>query len=323
MSRADQAQDAAAAWIIRREAGGWSDADQAEFERWLAESDGNKAAYWRLKHSWGEADRIGSLGIAADDMPTNRGIARYWKPAALAASLALMIGVGTFRYEMPRPAPQVAAARFDTPVGGHETVSLADGSRIELNTRTLLRAAVTRTARQVWLDRGEAFFQIAHDAAHPFVILAGPKRITVLGTKFSVRRDGDKVSVSVLEGRVRIDDATAPGGTGLSSATITGGVLAVSQGPSTLVTQKSEERVQDALAWRDGMLKFDQTPLSEVADEFNRYNRRQMVVTDPAAAGIRIGGAFQASNVDAFARLLHEAYGLKVTTEADDIKISG
>src|SRR3546814_6644836 len=56
------------------------------------------------------------------------------------------------------------------------------------------------------------------------------------------------------------------------------------------------------------MLKFDQAPLSEVATEFNRYNRRQIVVTDPAAAAIRIGGTFQASNVDAFARLRSEEH---------------
>src|SRR3546814_5883417 len=99
------------------------------------------------------------------------------------------------------------------------------------------------TLRRVWLDNGEVFFEIAHDAAHPFVIFAGPKRITVLGTKFSVRRDGDKVSVSVLEGRVRIDDVQTQLETGNSSATITGGVLAVTNGPSTLVTQRAPDRV--------------------------------------------------------------------------------
>src|SRR3546814_10323873 len=90
-----------------------------------------------------------------------------------------------------------------------------------------------------------------------------------------------------MEGRVWIDDVQTQRGTGHSAATITGGVLAVTNGPSTLVTQRAPDRVADALAWRDGMLKFDQAPLSEVATEFNRYNRRQIVVTDPAAAAIR------------------------------------
>lgn len=322
MSRAQQAQDAAAAWIIRRENGDWSEREQAAFDAWLAESDGNKAAYWRLKHSWDGADRIGSLGVKADDADKHAGFFRYWKPAAIAASLALIVGISTVQYRDKPATPALATTRYDTPVGGQQTIPLADGSRIELNTRTVVRTAVSKTLRRVWLDNGEAFFQVAHDAAHPFVIFAGPKRITVLGTKFSVRRDGDKVSVSVLEGRVRIDDADAPAGNSISSATITGGVLAVSQGPSTLVTQKSEERVEDELAWRDGILKFDQTPLSDVAAEFNRYNRRRIVITDPAAAAIRIGGTFQASNVEAFTRLLRDAYGLRIASDSDDIKIS-
>lgn len=323
MSGAEQARDSAAAWIIRQENGAWSGSDQAELDNWLAESDGHKAAYWRLKHSWSAADRIGSLGIRSDGPVIRIRTRRYWMPTAIAASMVLAIGIGVVRFASDPAAPKLAAVRYDTPVGSQRTIPLVDGSQVELNTRTVLRAAVTKTVRQVWLDRGEAFFQIAHDAEHPFVIFAGVKRITVLGTKFSVRRDGDKVTVSVLEGRVRIDDARVPMEAGASSATITGGVLAVTDGPSTLVTQKSEDRVEEALAWRKGMLKFDGAPLAEVAAEFNRYNRRQIIVADPAVAAIRIGGTFQASNVEAFTRLLRDAYRLQVSNEPDTVKISG
>lgn len=322
MNRAEQASNDAAAWIIRRENGDWSDVDQASLDAWLAESDGNKAAYWRLKHSWQEADRIGSLGLRADAEHPRSWFAHYWKPAAIAASLALMIGLGTLQFGRLQPAPTIVTTKYDTPVGGREMVPLADGSRIELNTKTAIRTGITKEKREVWLDNGEAFFEVAHDAAHPFVVHAGPKQITVLGTKFSVRRDGDKVTVSVLEGRVRVDDAPSSPVESRNSATITRGVIAISQGGSTLVTERSEERVDSALAWRDGMLSFDQTPLSEVAAEFNRYHSRPIIVTDPGAAGIRIGGTFQASNVDAFVRLLHDAYGLKVDSDARAVKIS-
>ncbi len=322
MSRAEQASNDAAAWIIRRGNGDWSDADQAALDAWLAESDGNRAAYWRLKHSWQEADRIGSLGLSAEADHPRSWLSQYWKPAAIAASLMLMVGLGTLQLGRFHTAPAVVTAKYDTPVGGRETVPLADGSRIELNTRTVIRTGVSKQKREVWLDNGEAFFEVAHDAAHPFVVHAGPKQITVLGTKFSVRREGDKVTVSVLEGRVRVDDAPTSPVESRNSATITHGVVAISQGGSTLVTERSEERVDSALAWRDGMLSFDQTPLSEVAAEFNRYHSRPIIVTDPGAASIRIGGTFQASNVDAFVRLLHDAYRLKVENDGKAVKIS-
>jgi transmembrane sensor len=180
---------------------------------------------------------------------------------------------------------------------------------------------VTPDSREFWLDRGEAYFEVAHAADHPFVVHAGPRTITVLGTKFSVRRDGNRVSVSVVEGRVRVDQAGA--GQSAPSTTITGGGVALADGASTLVTANATERVQHALSWRQGMLTFDQSTLADAAAEFNRYNRRQIVITDPEAAGIRIGGTFQAANIDAFARLLREAYGLRVEVRDGQSRISG
>lgn len=322
MSRAQQAADRAAAWIIRQENGGWDQAEEAAFNAWLAQSDGNKAAYWRLKHSWQEASRIRSLGMQAEKPARRTSVADRLKPVAIAASLLGVLVFGAVQF-IPDKAPKVAAVRYDTPVGGYKTVPLADGSRIELNTSTRVRSAVSGQARDIWLEDGEAFFEVARDPDHPFVVHAGSKTVTVLGTKFSVRRDGEKIMVSVLEGRVRIDDAASPAAASANSATINGGVIAISQGASMLVTQRSSERVKTALAWRQGMLSFDQTSLGDVAAEFNRYNVRQIIVTDRETASIRIGGAFQASNVDAFARLLRDAYGLKVVaSDAGTIKIT-
>src|SRR5258708_195220 len=216
------------------------------------------------------------------------------------------------------PAP--ATFHFSTPVGGHRMIPLVDGSKIELNTASAVRAAVNDKHREVWLDRGEAYFEIVHRADRPFVVHAGSRTVTVLGTKFSVRREGEKVTVSVIEGRVKIDDAQQPDQ--VPSAIITAGDIAVAQGPSTLLAAKSEEGVASALAWRDGILNFDHTSLAEAAADFNRYNKKQIVIGDAETGSIRIGGTFQASNVDAFVRLLHDAYGLRVTAASDSVKIS-
>jgi len=125
--------------------------------------------------------------------------------------------------------------------------------------------------------------------------------------------------VNVVEGRVRVDSGQDGSG---RAAIISAGDFAVARGPSTLISSKSPEHVENALAWRDGMLSFDQASLSEVAAEFNRYSRKPIEIADSEAAGIRIGGSFQASNVAAFVRLLRDAYGLQVEENADRIKIS-
>lgn len=321
MSAAREIEDRAARWLIRHEEADWSPAEQVELDAWLAESMAHKAAYWRLQHGWREADRVRALGGGAGarvEGGTNR--VRRWMSFATAASLVALVGTGALVIERQSGTPvSIARTTFDTPVGGRRTVPFSDGSKAELNTATVLRTAVTRDSREVWLDRGEAYFEIAHLEGRPFVVHAGSRTVTVLGTKFSVRRDGEKVTVSVVEGRVRVDDA---GAQAVTPAIITAGDVAIARGPSTLLAARSQERVENALAWRSGMLTFDQATLSDVAAEFNRYNRRPIVITDPEAANIRIGGTFQASNVDAFVRLLRDAYGLKVETDASAVKIS-
>ena len=324
MSHIRKAQDAAAQWIVAREEPDWTVSDQAELDAWLAKSDLHRVAFLRLEHGWREADRIGSLGTSLMPMTLRGDGARHrWirrlVPLAAAASLVAAIGIGWHEY--PRWAKsEVASTRYDTKIGGHKTIGLPDGSKIELNTASDVRTADSELAREVWLDQGEAYFEVEHDKSRPFIVHAGNRRITVLGTKFSVRRDNDKVSVFVREGRVRMDDILDA--EAVRSTTITAGEIAWTRGPATLVTAKSEDRVENALAWREGMLSFDQDPLSEVAAEFNRYNRQQLVVIGADAASIRIGGIFPASKPVDFVRLLRDAYGLQVEETANSIRIS-
>jgi transmembrane sensor len=299
-----------------------SQADQAALDGWLEESMADKAAFWRLEHAWQMADRIGALS-AQDIAPRPKRIRlrlKWWQAGALAASLLLAIAfVGL--HSRPTSSPQPTVDTFDTGIGGHRIVPLEDGSRIELNTATNLRTLISKKRRDVWLDRGEAFFDVAHIEGSTFVVHAGPRLITVVGTQFSVRRDDDKVTVAVVQGRVRVEDATP--GASSASMTVTPGEVAIGLGSSTMVISKPVSAVEDKLTWRDGRLVFDGTSLAEVADDFNRYNRQQLLISDPAVAAIRISGTFKAANVEAFVRLLKEAYGLKVELTSDGkLKIS-
>ncbi len=322
MNRQRDIEDRALDWLIQKDEPDWTDAEQTELDAWLEESMAHKAAYWRAAQGWREADRIRSLGSGdgADNDIGHAGHRRWWWPALAAASVVGAIGIGTVALVPHASGPATAQmVRFDTPVGGKRTIPLSDGSKVELNTATVVRTAVSSRSRDVWLDSGEAYFEIAHRDGEPFVVHAGKQTVTVLGTKFSVRRDKDRVTVNVVEGRVRVEDAGITDG---RASIITAGDTAIARGASTLIAPKSEERVESALAWRDGMLNFDQTTLSEAAAEFNRYNRKPIVIGDAAAATIRIDGNFQASNVDAFVRLLRDAYGLKIEENASSVKIS-
>ena len=319
MSRAQEIEDRAAQFVLRREEQCWSADDQQHLEQWLEESDAHKAAYWRLEHGWREADRIGSIG----GVEAGRGRA-YWprsnwtKIIALAACLGLFVlGFAVLRPELGLIGQGYEAATpYQTAIGGHELVALADGSRVELNTDTVIRASAKR--RSVWLERGEAFFDVASASGRQFVVHAAGRSVVVLGTEFSVRVKGDELTVAVLEGRVRIED----GEDSERSTTIGAGSIAVANKSGLLLTNDTPSKVRDLLAWRSGRLLFDDARLSEAAAQFNRYNRKKLIITDADAAKIRIGGSFDARNVDAFARLLGTAYGLNVQSASDRISVS-
>lgn len=351
MSEAVRIENAAAAWLIRREEPGWDEVGEAELAAWLDASFHHKAAYWRLEHAWREADRIASIGpdaepaLAADKeaaVPTDRYGERRawarWQPVALAASLllAIFVGFGAWQQMAPAPAtleqlgpiaiaptPPQRARVIETGTEKKKLISLGDGSRIELAASSMLHADIRSDSRHIWLDNGEAYFDVKHAADVPFVIHAGSRVVTVLGTRFSVRRDGDKVRVNVVEGRVRVDEVAPPGAppVPVRSTIITAGDSAVARGPSTIVEAAAPGRVEDQLGWRKGVLNFDRMTLGEAAAEFNRYNERKLIVA-PGVADIRIGGTFKTDNVDGFAELLRDAYGLEIEKSGASIKIS-
>jgi transmembrane sensor len=322
VSRAQQIEERAARWVLLREEPTWSPADEAELDAWLAESDAHKVAYWRLECGWREADRIASLG-APQDSPyqASRWHQRRssWQPLAIAASLVLVFTAFLLQWPSFFPSQHMAQVQFETPLGGHKVVTLSDGTKVELNTDTVIKAAVNDRRRTVWLERGEAFFDVAKHKGRDFVIYAGARTITVLGTKFSVRRDPDEIVVAVLEGRVRVEDKASRGRD--QEATITAGDVAIATDDSTLV-RNSTEAVEQQLAWRSGRLLFEGETLAAAAEQFNRYNRKQLVFGDPEAARILVGGSFFARNVDQFARLLEDAYGLNVQDSPGRIILS-
>lgn len=320
MSEARRIEAEAAQWLSRRADGQWSVDDQAEFDSWLGQGYAHKAAYWRLEEGWHKAGRMIALGEAVlprGDLRTPWRSA--WKPAALAASIAALVLVSVTGFRHFGSPPQLQGQVVATAVGGHKIVPLDDGSRIELNTATIVRAAVSPDHREVWLDKGEAYFDVLHSATVPFVVHAGPKTVTVLGTKFSVRRDGDQVMVAVLSGRVKVTDSKAPESS--SAASVAAGSVAVTKADATLVTESSPENVEADLAWREGQLVFRNNTLAEAAAEFNRYNDRKMVVSGKVAE-LKISGSFKASNEDGFSRLLRDAYGLNVTTNEGEVRVT-
>lgn len=312
MTSNNKIEEVAAQWVSRADAPEWCDQDQAQLEAWLEQDIAHRVAWLRLKSVWQRADRL--MAIRAIHPPGGARAERFgrahWALSAAVALVAVLVNVQWLG----------GSARYSTEIGGREVVSLSDGSRLELNSRTLLRTQVGADVRQVWLDRGEAFFDVKSDPNHPFVIHAGDHKVVVLGTKFSVRQEQEQLEVSVLEGRVRVEPLVA--NPRKPPVIVHGGEMLYGKPAGILVAMNAGDKVRRSLSWRHGSVEFDHATLADVAAQFNRHNRKQLVLLDEETARMRVGGSFDATGVDAFARLLSNGFNLRVETDGDEIRVS-
>jgi transmembrane sensor len=190
---------------------------------------------------------------------------------------------------------------------------MMDGSKITLNTNSDLSVALTDHERRIDLQQGEAFFEVAHDPDRPFIVEVGGKRVVAVGTKFSVRRNGQSLEVVVTEGKVRMEQGAA------GAVFLVAGEIALSNEAGLMVQRGSVAEAETRLSWRDGVLSFRDLPLAEAVAEFNRYNVRRITIADARVAAMRVEGNFRPTNVDAFVRLLENGFPIRASVDDDHI----
>ncbi|MGE5500652.1 MAG: FecR family protein [Ignavibacteriales bacterium] len=324
-------EEIAAGWLARQRSGAMSPAEAAELAAWLAADPDHREAYEHLESLWRASAHLRTdpqimalRDEAARAWPPRA--RRRWFPAAAAAAVAVAV-LGGWQAISPQTAPTTELVRpgneqvFSTGVGQTATVTLSDGSVVTLDTDSRVRARRVGDQRRVWLDRGQAFFKVAHDAAHPFVVAAGGRTITALGTQFNVRLDRDRVEVVLAEGRVRVEGAKpflTPVAQKPPAADLTPGSRLVAAPDQRW--QIAKVNVDTATSWRRGQLVFVRRPLGEVVDEINRYSEKKIVVADASLAEAPITGGFPEGDVEAFVRAV-EGYGLATVSSDSDSKV--
>lgn len=315
------ASQRAAELLARRRLREWSDADQAELDTWLAESTLHRVAYLRLKSAFARTEHLfafdpRAFGEGGEGRYSNllRGRRRrFLLPLLAAASIALMATFGApFLSHVLQPPDRM----FSTDIGGRTALKFADGTEVELNTDTSMRFRMTTAERTVWLDKGEAWFHVAHNAAKPFTLVVGTHRVVDLGTEFLVRRDDQQIEVALLNGRAVLKTQ------GTATTMLKPGDDAIATPVSVSVTRKTPQELADELAWRHGMLVFHNTRLDEVVREINRYNSIKLVIADPSIAGIKVFTDLRADDYEGFVRVAEMALNLHVDREGNEILIS-
>ncbi len=296
-------EEEAASWLLRRHFFDWTAEDQSALDAWLDESPSNRVAYWRLNAALSRTERLAALHPSMHEAEPERKNFRSTLVRAVAVFAVVAVAAATGLSYSAKGEVQT----ISTAVGGHKLVKLSDGSRIELNTDTVIR--IKNWQRTVVLAKGEAFFEIKHDALHPFTVDVAGQRITDLGTKFVVRRKQDGVDVALLQGSARLESQR--GGAQSRVAVLTPGDFATATAHSFSVEKVPENMLRDELSWRRGVLVFHNTTLGAAAREFNRYNRTRLVV-EGAASQLEIDGTFSANDPETFTQIASDILHLRV-----------
>ena len=243
---------------------------------------------------------------------------------AWAVAAVLLIGLGLVLFMLAKP------QEFRTALGEQRSLLLADGSRVTLNTASTIEVNLHDGRREVRLLQGEALFDVAHDAARPFVVRAGNALLKDVGTQFNVDMHSNGTTVTVVEGRVVVDSPGARelagaqahnSGRGAVDPLILGANDRVIVTPAGVGVPQRGVNVAASVAWTERQLMFEHRPLSEVAEEFNRYNKDQIEIDSAELKRQEVTGVFDAKDPASFVAFLSSVPGVEIREGANGTHI--
>ena len=342
-SAAERREEEAARWMLRgRE--GLDAAEQAAFQAWLAADPRNQQEYRALEQLWDGLDRapraaverlrqqpgpvqiLASPGAQATGRKSTGRSPRRWRGMAAAAA-ALVLSVSWIGSQW-QPGVQ-HSVQYTTGRGEQRSVTLPDGSRLDLDADTQVKIMFYPDRRRAVLERGRSMFEVSRNPQRPFEVVAADVSVQVLGTRFSVGRSRspvsreERVAVAVEEGHVRVQSSAArtlvdmlPGRGRTTTADLTGGqgIGVAERGEIGQVRKVSPGTVAP---WRSGRAMFDDMPLAEVLAEFERYGDTGLVIQDPRVAQLRVTGNFDLRPARGFARALPVALPVRLVPHGD------
>jgi transmembrane sensor len=273
-----------------------------------------------------------STGDAAAAPPAARRGRAKWIALA-AAVVGATVAVAISFWHAPSTQPQ----SYATAHGEQRALKLEDGSVVYLNTQSRVEVQFSKNVRVIRLLEGVAMFNVEHDAARPFRVMAGPTVIQAIGTRFNVYRSAAGATVSVVEGVVQIAPEAAsiappapqaPGVTGTGNiasgephrARVSAGEQARISADGEIIKRSVPDLAQ-IVSWRERRLVFRAEPLEDVATQFNRYNTVQIRIDDDALRSRQITGVFDADDPRSFVQFLQRDNTLAVEDGDGEISI--
>lgn len=318
--RTPQADAQARDWVVRIDAGPLDPEERQRLQQWLSADADHPRLLDEHALLWAAASRArfpapepAAAYAAAGGFMHPRRNWRWGAGALAGAALAVVFWLGG-PWSSSGDAGHVVAETYSTGIGEPRPVPLPDGSRTELDAASTLRLAYSPGHRRVLLERGAGLFDVAKDKSRPFEVVAGNVVVRAVGTRFLVQRRGDgSAEVTVYEGVVEVT-RTGPAEPQVDRQPVRLGVgqVAVSAEQHTLVAQAAPEAMGRKLAWQQGRIEFERTPLGEALEEVNRYSPVLIRLGDARLKDMQVSGSFSTRDTQVFLRSLEQGFGLRV-----------
>ena len=311
----DAITEAAAQWCMRLHEPDCTDQERKAFTVWLNADPLHAFEYeamqdiWEVSEHLPKPEPVGSQVIAL----VQRSRQPAWQKLAIAAAITLLtVPVAAYSgWELGWVPNAYEHVQADTTL---RTVTLPDGSEIELNLGTELTYANYKDQRRVTLSKGEAFFKVSHDATHPFVVQAAEGRVRVTGTQFNVWMYQDQVKVTLLEGSVLVTSNKKLSGDGLR---LEPGMQARYKAGDYAAQISQTYANSPDLAWRNGKLVLDNLTLADALPLINRYLSTPLVLADRATGALRVGGVFNTKEINSLVTSLPKVLPVYLTLSQD------
>lgn len=325
----------AASWVAQIDAGELTDKDRCALAEWLSRSPQHKLEIRKFAALWQGVDEVIDDVLTqayANKKAPNLIIAAFQAmPLRACASLmtaslaAVWIGMATLQTTSPKLNLDTEKV-FLAEKGTQSSTVLPDGSLMYLNTDSEAEVTYTSETRTVHLVRGEAMFEVAKDVERPFEVLSDGGKVRAVGTAFVVRLDGTNMSVTVTEGKVKLNEL-AKKFQGASVKAIQEApvkeALFVSEGHEVILGEMVPEvvpvnivQIEKRIGWRHGELIFLGDDLRYVASEIERYNDISITL-GPGIEGLKVGGRFKTNEVDQILGALEVTLGIESFTKDD------
>ncbi len=310
----------AAAWVSKLLSHKASGDEKRANADWRAEDQAHDAAQAELEVMLAKLDQVGER-VLQEQMVAELHAAVEAKRsrrmfAGVSSIAATFVAAVALSVAMWSPAPD--AQFYETAVGERRIVQLEDGSQVQLNTNSKLKTEFSEGVRHVSLERGEAFFEVAHNKERPFVVNAGKTDVTVLGTQFNVRLGASSNLVSVLSGLVAVSQHARDGQAGKELARLTEGQQ-VEHMPSMNDAVVSEFDESSVFAWRTGKAMYEKTPLVEVVEDLNRYFKSPLEIADDEIENLPVTGTFNLNDQNVVVDALESAFSLMAVKRIDGV----